>query len=65
MMLEADNGKLHLEAQGSEDKPLSVKNNSVGSQTTAAGYVGAAIVSHKACSGRSQTVTVFCNCKGL
>ena len=46
-------------------KPFSVTNNSVGSRTAAAGYVGAAIVDHVARSGSSRIDAVICNWKGL
>ena len=44
---------------------LSVTNNSVGSRTATVGNVGAAVVAHVACSGRSRTNAVICNWKGL
>ena len=39
----------------------SVTNNSVGSQTAAAGYMGAVVVAHVARSGRLRTNAVICN----
>ena len=42
-------------------KLLSIKNNSVGSRTAAAGNFGAAIVAHVARGIRSRTNAVICN----
>ena len=42
-------------------KPLSVTDNSVGSQTAAAGNVGVAIVAYVAHSVSSRTDAVICN----
>ena len=40
---------------------VSVTTNIVGLRTVSAGHVGAAVLAHVACSGRSPTDAVICN----
>ena len=56
---------LFLEKYLNTFKPLSLTNDSVGSQTDAVSHVGHNSSDLVACSGRSWTDAVICNWKGL